>query len=112
MVFKPQCKDALQQSSPYKTFKLDEDKDKVLAKYCIREAELPHLTKQASRTMKTIYKTLKVIAIASGASTVCYQLAVTGTNGPEHRTCYCNPGSVLMSSTSHNIDTAESKQLH
>ena len=29
-----QCKDALHQSPPYKTFKLDEDKDKVLAKYC------------------------------------------------------------------------------
>ena len=43
--FQP-CKDALQQSSPYKTFKLDEDKDKVLAKYCTPEAELSHLTKQ------------------------------------------------------------------
>ena len=42
----PQCRDALQQSSPYKTFKLNEDKDKVLAKYCTPEAELSHLTKQ------------------------------------------------------------------
>ena len=58
-----QCKDANLNQFPYKTFKLDEDKDKVLAKYC-NEAELISLTKQASRIMKTIYKTLKVTLLA------------------------------------------------